>query len=122
MDVHRARAPAVGDRGCSGSDGARSRRERLTDASLPHADGEIVRAVDTYELHVRAVREAWVPFEQRPETQELVAVRIATDHGMWIAHRDGRELQVLAAGIDCLRLPHVGTPGVEDDEVTVDGG
>src|SRR3954462_7900339 len=68
VDADGAFAPAVDDGGCGGGDGARAGGQRLPRAPLPPADCQVMGAVDSDELHVRALRKPAVTLDARPET------------------------------------------------------
>src|SRR4051794_11177622 len=102
MDVHRALAPTLCDRGRRGGDRAAARRERFAGPAFPDAHGDVVWSVDAHQLDVRALREATVSLDQRTEPEKLVAFRITSHDRMRIPDRDRRELDVLAADVDRL--------------------
>jgi hypothetical protein len=92
MNGHRAVAPAVDNRCARDGASARARGERLPRATLPDAGRRLGARVDPHELDIRALGEAWVVLDQRPEAQDLVACGIAGDHGVGIPDRDRCEL------------------------------
>ena len=53
--------------------------------------------------------------DARTEPEQLAALRLAADDGMRVAHRDGRELDLLVPEVERLRLPHLDRTDVELD-------
>src|ERR671935_95469 len=97
-----ARAPAVRNGRRSGGDGTRSGRQRLPRPALPHADGQLVLAVDADELDIRAFRKPRISLHARPEPPQLPALRLAPNHGVRIAHGNGGEIDALCAEVERL--------------------
>src|SRR6185312_12531369 len=94
-------------RGGCDRDGARAGRRRLPHAALPDARGDLTVIVDARDLDVRAVREAGMRLEQRPDARKLV--RVALDDGVRVPDDDGRELDPVNGFLwPDLDLAHVG--------------
>ena len=110
-----ALAPAVRNGGGGGRDRARSRGQRLARSAFPHADRQVVRPVDTHELHVRALGKTRVTLDSRTEPEQLAAFGLATDDSVWIAHRHRREVDSLVTEVERLRLPHFHLSDVQRD-------
>src|SRR5262245_41064309 len=107
MHGHWALAPTLLDGGARNRDRARSGGERLPSAAFPDGRRHVVRAVDVYELDVRAVRKALVRLDRRPEPQELVAVGRVEDDCVRVANRDWDQLVLLPVDVQRLLLPHL---------------
>src|SRR5688572_32184689 len=71
VDGYRALAPAVRDRSRCDRDGARAGGGRLPRSALPDQCGDIVRAVDAYQLNVRALREAVARLDPGSEPEQV---------------------------------------------------
>src|SRR4051812_11640582 len=117
MNGHRTLAPSVRDRGCCRGNRARPRGEGLPRSALPDADEDVIRTVHAHELDVRALREPLVVLDERPEPQQVAAVRLPADDGVRIADRDRRELDRLAVNVDRLPLSHLDLADVHLDLV-----
>src|SRR3954470_15933881 len=115
MHANGACAPAVDDGGRGGGHGARARGEGLPRAALPHADGQVVRAVDPDELHVRALRKPAVTLDTRPQTAQLAALWLPSDNRMRVADRHRRELDPLPTEVEALRRADVDDSDVQND-------
>src|SRR5512132_1101547 len=98
MHRHRARAPAVRDRGGCGRYRARPRCRGLPRSALPHRDGQVVLAVDANDLDVRPFGKARMVLDVRTEPANVTRV-VAYDR-VRVADRDRNELDV----VDRLRL------------------
>ena len=74
-----------------------------------------MRPVDPHQLDVRALGEALVVLDQRPEPAYLVPGGLAADDGVWVADRDRRQLDRFAHDVQRLRRPDVDLSDVELD-------
>ena len=103
MDGDGARAPAARNGDGGAGDGARPRRECLPRTPLPHADGELARAVYSDELDIGAFGESLVVLDQRAQAEQGLAVRLTLTTACGLPTEAGCHFHGLAADVQRLR-------------------
>src|SRR5262249_35133364 len=89
--------------------GARSTRERLSDAALEHPQLDVPFVDALHEAYVHALRKARVPFEHGTQyTDRRAFHRVHGNHDVRVAHRPTAELDTLVGQLQVIAIAALG--------------